>query len=51
MKTIIATWTTTQVTMQIQNVAVKSELHPFTLETVVRFDPWQNTKLEGLYAT
>ncbi len=23
----------------------------FTLETVVRFDPWQNTKLEGLYAT
>jgi aminopeptidase N len=23
----------------------------FTLETVVRFNPWQNTKLEGLYAT
>ncbi len=23
----------------------------FLLETVVRFDPWQNTKLEGLYAT
>ena len=23
----------------------------FTLETVVSFDPWQNTKLEGLYAT
>ena len=23
----------------------------FTLETVVRFDPWQNTQLEGLYAT
>ena len=23
----------------------------FTLETVVRFDPWKNTKLEGLYAT
>src|SRR6266851_6778648 len=22
-----------------------------TLETVVRFDPWKNTKLEGLYAT
>jgi aminopeptidase N len=22
----------------------------FTLETVVRFDPWKNTKLEGLYA-
>ncbi|HXN16012.1 MAG TPA: aminopeptidase N, partial [Usitatibacter sp.] len=23
----------------------------FTLETVVRFDPWKNTTLEGLYAT
>src|SRR6188768_1376921 len=23
----------------------------FTLETVVRFDPWKNTALEGLYAT
>ena len=23
----------------------------FTLETVVRFDPWRNTLLEGLYAT
>ncbi len=23
----------------------------FTLETIVRFDPWKNTKLEGLYAT
>jgi aminopeptidase N len=23
----------------------------FTLETVVRFNPWDNTKLEGLYAT
>ena len=23
----------------------------FTLETVVRFDPWRNTKLVGLYAT
>src|SRR5207244_1398531 len=23
----------------------------FTLQTVVRFDPWKNTKLEGLYAT
>ena len=23
----------------------------FVLETVVRFDPWKNTKLEGLYAT
>jgi aminopeptidase N len=23
----------------------------FTLETVVRFDPWGNTRLEGLYAT
>jgi len=23
----------------------------FTLETVVRFDPWKNIKLEGLYAT
>ncbi len=23
----------------------------FTLETVVRFDPWKNTKLEGLYPT
>jgi aminopeptidase N len=23
----------------------------FTLETVVRFDPWKNTSLEGLYAT
>ena len=23
----------------------------FTLETVVRLDPWKNTKLEGLYAT
>jgi len=23
----------------------------FTLDTVVRFDPWKNTKLEGLYAT
>jgi aminopeptidase N len=23
----------------------------FTLETVVRFDPWKNTKLVGLYAT
>jgi len=23
----------------------------FRLETVVRFDPWKNTKLEGLYAT
>src|SRR5215212_3168969 len=22
----------------------------FTLETVVRFDPWKNTALEGLYA-
>jgi aminopeptidase N len=28
--------------------------HPpeaFTLETTVRFDPWKNTKLEGLYAS
>jgi aminopeptidase N len=23
----------------------------FSLQTVVRFDPWKNTKLEGLYAT
>jgi aminopeptidase N len=23
----------------------------FTLQTVVRFDPWKNTQLEGLYAT
>ena len=23
----------------------------FTIETVVRFDPWKNTRLEGLYAT
>ncbi|HXS53397.1 MAG TPA: M1 family aminopeptidase, partial [Usitatibacter sp.] len=23
----------------------------FTLQTVVRFDPWKNTRLEGLYAT
>jgi aminopeptidase N len=23
----------------------------FTLETVVRFDPWKNTRLEGLYAS
>ena len=23
----------------------------FTLETTVRFDPWKNTRLEGLYAT
>ena len=23
----------------------------FTLETVVRFDPWQNTRLEGFYAS
>ncbi|HZZ94944.1 MAG TPA: aminopeptidase N [Usitatibacter sp.] len=23
----------------------------FTLETIVRFDPWKNTRLEGLYAT
>src|SRR6185312_1315620 len=23
----------------------------FRLETVVRFDPWKNTRLEGLYAT
>ena len=23
----------------------------FTLETVVRFDPWRNTRLEGLYPT
>jgi aminopeptidase N len=23
----------------------------FTLETVARFDPWKNTRLEGLYAT
>src|SRR5207344_3640843 len=23
----------------------------FALETVVRFDPWKNSKLEGLYAT
>src|SRR4051812_16299177 len=23
----------------------------FTLQTIVRFDPWKNTRLEGLYAT
>src|SRR5688572_32971751 len=23
----------------------------FSLQTIVRFDPWKNTKLEGLYAT
>jgi aminopeptidase N len=34
--------------MQLVIAAVPDD---FTLETVVRFDPWKNTRLEGLYAT
>ncbi len=32
-------------------LAIAEVPEAFTLETVVRFDPWKNTKLEGLYAT
>ena len=31
-------------------LAIAEVPESFTLETVVRFDPWKNTKLEGLYA-
>ncbi len=33
------------------HLTIASVPESFTLETVVRFDPWKNTKLEGLYAT
>jgi aminopeptidase N len=33
------------------HLTVRGVPDAFTLETVVRFDPWKNTRLEGLYAT
>ncbi|MGZ5039559.1 MAG: aminopeptidase N [Usitatibacter sp.] len=33
------------------HLTIASVPDAFTLQTVVRFDPWKNTKLEGLYAT
>ena len=33
------------------HLAISRVPSAFTLETTVRFDPWKNTKLEGLYAT
>ena len=33
------------------HLAIAEVPDAFTLDTVVRFDPWKNTKLEGLYAT
>lgn len=34
-----------------RHLAIARVPDTFTLETVVRFDPWKNTRLEGLYAT
>jgi len=34
-----------------RQLVVDSVPESFTFETVVRFDPWKNTRLEGLYAT
>lgn len=34
-----------------RQLVIASVPDAFTLETVVRFDPWKNTRLEGLYAT
>jgi aminopeptidase N len=34
-----------------EHLTIASVPDVFTLETVVRFDPWKNTLLEGLYAT
>src|SRR5258706_3332354 len=34
-----------------ENLTIERVPDAFTLEIVVRFDPWKNTKLEGLYAT
>ena len=33
------------------HLTIRAVPDAFTLETVARFDPWQNTRLEGLYAT
>src|SRR5688572_11456056 len=33
------------------SLAIPNAPEAFCLEAVVRFDPWKNTKLEGLYAT
>ncbi len=33
------------------HLTIRAVPDAFTLETVVRFDPWKNTRLEGLYAT
>ena len=38
-------------TLSPDTLTIGSVPDAFTLETVVRFDPWKNTKLEGLYAT
>src|SRR5262249_6702062 len=32
-------------------LTIESVPDAFALETIVRIDPWKNTKLEGLYAT
>jgi len=32
-------------------LTVRAVPDAFTLETIARFDPWKNTRLEGLYAT
>ena len=34
-----------------ENLTIERVPDEFTLESVVRFDPWKNTKLEGFYAT
>jgi aminopeptidase N len=38
-------------TVDERNLTIAGVPESFTLETVVRFDPWKNTALEGLYAT
>ena len=40
-----------QYTVDGMHLTIAQVPDAFTVETVVRFDPWKNTKLEGLYAT
>ena len=41
----------TQYRVEAGHLVIDQAPAEFTLETVVRFDPWKNTQLEGLYAT
>jgi aminopeptidase N len=38
-------------TREGDRLSIPAAAHAFSVETVVRFDPWQNTRLEGLYAS